>query len=132
MKTLIVILFMFFSIGLMGQALVLKDQFVTTDTITADTGYQLKTSADYSWLLFMTWESLADSSSTVACQVSGNNGTDYASISGYATINMDVSTGTTGFQGDFSPGNKYRLYVDVGDNDTVIINAWYTLKTKTR
>jgi len=111
---------------------VLYSKFVNNDTITADTGYEIKTSADYTWMLFATWESLADSSSTIALQVSGNNGANYAGVTGMATINMNTTTGCTGYQGDYSPGNKYRIYVNVGATDTVVMNIWYTFKLKTR
>ena len=106
------------------------EKFVTADTITADTGYQVVMSDDYSWLLFGTAASTASSTSTVSIQVSGNNGTDWIDVPGQTADTLDASSNTWGFQGQYSPGGKYRVYFDIATSDTLIVNAWWNLKKK--
>jgi len=105
-------------------------KFVVADTIIADTGYQVEMSADYSWLLFGTAASTTTSTSTVTLQVSGNDGGNWLSVSGYTADTLNAVAKVWGFQGDYSPGGKYRLYFDVASGETIIVNAWYNLKVK--
>ena len=128
--TLILIALMFTISGFSQGLNYHYSKFVTADTITADTGYIIKTSADYTWLLQTTYASTTTSTSTVSVQVSGNNGVDWLTISGYSADSLNAVTGTSGFQGDYTPGSHMRLFFDIGSGDQVIVNAWYNLKTK--
>lgn len=128
--TLILIALMFTISGFSQGLNYHYSNFVVADTITADTGYQVKTSDDYSWLLQTTYASTTTSTSTVGLQISGNNGVDWLTISGYSVDTLNAVSGTSGFQGDYSPGTHYRLYFDVAAGETIIVNAWYNLKTK--
>ncbi len=131
-KLLIVLLFIPFLGMTQSGDNVLWKKFADANTRTADTGYIITTSADYTWMLYMTWASTTTSTTTVMLQESGDNGSTWAGVTGMATITMNTVTGVTGFQGDYSPANKVRLYIDVGSGETVILNAWYTFKTKVR
>ena len=130
-KLMLILIALMFTISGFSQGLNYHySNFVVADTITSDTGYQVVMSADYSWLLFGTTASTTTSTSTVTLQVSGNNGTDWLSLSGYSADTLNAVADVWGFQGDYSPGGKYRLYFDVASGETLIVNAWYNLKVK--
>lgn len=133
MKKLILILIMlpFFGLAQSGARLH-YDQLVTADTITADTGYILTTSADYTYFLNMSWASTTTSTTTVTLQTTGNNGSSWIAAPGFSAITLNSVSGETAWQGAYMPGYKYRMYVDVTATETIIVDAWYTLKVRPR
>lgn len=131
MKNLLIFaLLMSFSLGLFAQAgiKVLSKQLVTSDTITTDTTYWIKTSDNYAWRLYVEFTGNDGTTSTMIPVTKTNaTGTQLT----YPGISAYTFTGATGAMAFSDPAgqvdNYIGLYVDLQAGKTVVMNVWYYL-----
>jgi len=128
-KTFLIAILITCSIFALAQgASVLSKQLVTSNTITSDTTYWIKTSNNYAWRLYVEWTGNDGTTSTMV-PVTKTTATGHQSI--YPGISAYTITGATGWQPFSDPlgqvDNYLGLYVDLQAGKTITLNVYYYL-----
>lgn len=130
MKRLAVIISILFTFYSGYSQNVMNKHFVISDTVTADTGYVVNISANYTWQILCLWSGNDGTAATLKIQQSIDGGTTWHDYAGLSATTITGATGSVAYEDWYLSGSKIRVLFTHETGKTCILNLWYNFKTK--